>query len=266
MKSPVKYLVLLSLLALVVGCKPEAKIFNGYVEGEYVYIAPTTPGILQTLSVARGQQVKKGDPLFALDPTNLNAMLASAQASVSQAKADDIKAQADNTRAQRLLRTGGISHADADARKAALEAAQAAQEKAAQSVVQIEKQLAESAPAAPKSGRIEDTFYRVGENVAAGAPVVSLLPPENVKIRFFVPEAKLPMFPLGANVTVTCDGCAKPVAAKVSYIASQSEYTPPVIYSVDSRDKLVFMVEARPNRFTPTLRPGLPVSIERNEP
>jgi HlyD family secretion protein len=254
----------LILVCFVAGCEPKTETFNGYVEGEYLYIAPTTPSLLQTLSVYRGQQVKEGDDLFALDKTNLKATLASDEAEESQAKANLKDADTEYTRARNLLAASATSQSDYDTRRAAFETAKAALQTAAQKIVQTKKQLVEIAPKAPFGGSIEDTYFHPGEYIAAGTPVVSLLPPENVKIRFFVPEAKLALFPLGAGIIVSCDGCGKPIKAKVNFIASQSEYTPPVIYSVESRDKLVFRVEAQPENFMPVLRPGLPVDVQRD--
>lgn len=114
---------------------------------------------------------------------------------------------------------------------------------------------------APVSGTVETLYFRTGELVPAGRPVVSILPPELIKVRFFVPEPALPMFQLGTSVTVTCDGCEEEVEATVSYIAASAEYTPPVIYSLEERSKLVFMLEARP-RDPSKLRPGQPVTVE----
>jgi HlyD family secretion protein len=108
---------------------------------------------------------------------------------------------------------------------------------------------------------VNDTLYREGEWVGAGAPVASLLPPGNVKIRFYVPEPQLASLRVGAPVSVRCDGCASAVAAKISFIAPQAEYTPPVIYSRENRAKLVFLVEARPESTDATLNPGLPVEV-----
>lgn len=252
------------LLLLVTACKPDTETFNGYVEGEYLYIAPTTSGLLQTLSVARGQSVKEGDALFALDPTNLDAALASSQAEEAKAKANLVNATAEFKRAQELIGVEAVSKADFDARKADFENAKAAARMTTQKTIQIRKQREESAPKASSEAQVEDTYFNPGEFVAAGTPVVSLLPPENVKVRFFVPGAKLPMLILGSDVRLRCDGCTEPIKAKISYIASQSEYTPPVIYSVGSRDKLVFRVEAKPETFSPALKPGLPVDIERD--
>lgn len=112
----------------------------------------------------------------------------------------------------------------------------------------------------PVSGAVQQIYYRPGEMVPAGRPVVSVLPPGNIKVRFFVGEPLLPTVALGDTVEVSCDGCAKPILARVSFIARSAEYTPPVIYSLEERNKLVFMIEARTE--TPEgLRVGQPVSV-----
>ncbi len=107
-----------------------------------------------------------------------------------------------------------------------------------------------------------DTLYREGEWVGAGSPVVRMLPPANVKVRFFVPEGVVGRLKPGQAVRIRCDGCAAEVNANISYVANEAEYTPPVIYSNTRRDKLVFMVEARPAVEDGTkLRPGQPVEV-----
>lgn len=115
--------------------------------------------------------------------------------------------------------------------------------------------------AAPAAGSVETVYFRPGELVPVGRPVLSLLPPELIKMRFFVPEPDLARFRLGARVTVHCDGCNGSVPATVSYIATESEYTPPVIYSLDERSKLVFLLEAKPDDPL-RLRPGQPITVE----
>jgi HlyD family secretion protein len=98
--------------------------------------------------------------------------------------------------------------------------------------------------------------------VAAGSPVVSILPPENRKIRFFIPEPRLGTLQIGQSVSVSCDGCGDPMAMTISYISPQAEYTPPVIYSKDSREKLVVMLEAVPNATDAArLKVGQPVDV-----
>ncbi len=114
----------------------------------------------------------------------------------------------------------------------------------------------------PSPGEITETYFQTGEWVPAGQPVVSLLPDSKRRIRFFVPETLLASLANGQMIEAGCDGCAAPIAAKISFIAAQAEYTPPVIYSQGSREKLVFRVEATPvSAEVAHLRPGLPVEV-----
>lgn len=117
---------------------------------------------------------------------------------------------------------------------------------------------------AAQGGLVVDTLFREGEWVPAGAPVVRMLPPANVKVRFFVPERALSAFAVGRQISIRCDACAGPLAATVSYVSTEPEFTPPVIYSNENRAKLVFMIEARPAaEGARALRPGQPVEVVR---
>lgn len=308
-----KYLVLLTLFILC-ACQAQEERLNGYIEGEFVRISPTSGGVLKTLSVKRGQNIQTGEALFSLDVTELTAQRDSAQFNLERARAEldnlikgerpeDIKiilkqkeqAQATltNTRLEynRILSLskGGVAtlsardnaKADLDKAKAKIEelnaqinaanlgarideinAKKASIEVAAKVLEQAEKKLKDAAPRALGAAFVEDTYFLPGEYVAAGQPVVNLLPPENVKIRFFVSQEQVPQLQYGQDITVTCDGCAGAIAAKISYIAPQTEYTPPVIFSVESREKLVFLIEAKPKEYQEELRPGLPVNID----
>ena len=141
--------------------------------------------------------------------------------------------------------------------------AQSAQVAAARAALsQSNWRLDQKQVVATLGGTVTDTLYREGEWVPAGSPVVRMLPPNNVKVRFFVPEIIAGALKPGRNVSVRCDGCETDVPAAVSYVSNEPEYTPPVIYSNDTRSKLVFMVEARPAvENAPKLRPGQPVAV-----
>ena len=119
---------------------------------------------------------------------------------------------------------------------------------------------------APANAFVQDTLYRQGEWVAAGNPVVVLLPPENLKVRFFVPQEILPKIKTGETVNVSFDGAPKNYSATINYISTQNEFTPPVIYNRENRAKLVFMIEAK---FAPTdaaaVRPGQPVDVKLSQ-
>jgi HlyD family secretion protein len=159
--------------------------------------------------------------------------------------------EADLETARLGSRTDQIAAAEADMR-----AQSAALEK-------TEWDLAEKRQAAPQAGLVFDTLYREGEWVAAGRPVVVLLPPENIKVRAFVPEPMIGSVRVGQSAHVKVDGVAEPIVGKVSFISPKAEYTPPVIYSQESRAKLVFMIEMVFDPETAAkLHPGQPVDVE----
>jgi HlyD family secretion protein len=288
--------------------------YQGYVEGEYVYVASSQAGQLTQLAVQRGQSVVGDAPLFALESQNetdavnqARQQLQAAQAQqadmqtgkrraevdvieaqLEQARTDAGRAQTQLKRDQDQYKAGGIPKGQLDDSSAAASStaqrvrelqaqldvarlpsrseqirAQSAQVRAAQAALaQAQWKLDQKSVKAPHAGLVFDTMYRSGEWVAAGSPVVRMLPPGNVKVRFFVPQAVVGALATGRGVRVHCDGCGADVPAVVSFISDQAEYTPPVIYSNETRAKLVFLVEARPSESdAPKLHPGQPVDV-----
>jgi HlyD family secretion protein len=126
---------------------------------------------------------------------------------------------------------------------------------------QARKRLDDLMPVAPEDALVENTFFNVGEWVPAGTPVVSLLPRQRVKLRFFVPEADIALAGMGKSVSFSCDTCPPNLKASIIYISPRAEFTPPVIYSQSARAKLVFLIEARPEPTQAALSPGLPVTV-----
>jgi HlyD family secretion protein len=267
-----------ALLALVLtGCEAPPAALQGYVEGEYVRVAAPVAGYLQELGVARGATVEAGTPLFVLEQAQEAANVTAADESIAAVRAQAEQAEAAFRLAtatlQRLteLRAKGLaSQEQVDAARSEHQRTQAqrremaAQQRSATARLdQARWQLTHKSVAAPAAGLIDDTYYRVGEWVPAGAPVVSMLPPQNRVVRFFVPETVVGRLRPGSPVQVRIDGVAAPVAAVISYIAPRAEFTPPVIYSRDARAKLVFMVEARAAPAdAAALHPGQPVDVE----
>lgn len=287
----------------------------GYAEADYVRVAPVLEGRLTAVSVARGDQVKPGTPLFAQD--NLDERAARDQASaqldaerekladlqgrgrdqeIEQARADvaDSRASYERTtrdlaRAETLVRTGAATQqsvdqlradtasaaahiraaearvsllTDTSGREHAIAAQRAAVIAAQAALDQAEWRLAQRRVVASVAGLVADTLARPGETMGAGAPVVSLLPPDNILVRFFVPETRLARVKAGDVVGVVCDSCPADLTALVSFVAPQPEYTPPVIYSTDSRGNLVYLIEARPRGGQGhLLKPGQPVEV-----
>jgi HlyD family secretion protein len=272
-----KRLLILALALTLGACgEPASDAMQGYGEADYLYLSSQDAGVIGELLVREGDRVEAGAQVFRLDPNRLgyNAQSAEAQraaaaAAVRTAQAEATLAQRNYARGAELARQGFYPRARLDADLAARDAANArlAQARREAAAVGAEAGLAEErvqdlAGTAPRAGTIEQIFHRQGEVVAAGAPIVALLPPENMKVRFFAPQGMLDRLPVGARVLVSCDGegCADPVPAVVSFVATEPQFTPPVIYSLEQRDKLVFLVEARFDRATP-IRPGMPVDV-----
>jgi len=209
------------------------------------------------------------------------AQLAQAQAEQAQIEADIVRAQKELARQEDLVRIGGSPRRDLEAAQAAYDSARArrsqaqaqqgqataarrqADAQAKQATASLDTatfNLSERAVRSLVSGRVEDVYFRQGEYAGSGAPVISILPPTNIFVRFFVPETALSSLMLGTPVHIGCDGCAPDLTGTISFIASDAEFTPPVIYSVGNRERLVFKAEARTDSGLP-LRPGLPVEV-----
>jgi HlyD family secretion protein len=181
---------------------------------------------------------------------------------VSKAQLDASRAQADSTAALVRQLRGQLIVDSLPNRKDQILAQTAQVEAARATLTQAQWRLDQKSISAPKAALVFDTLYREGEWVMAGNPVVRMLPPENVKVRFFVPETIVGSLQPGRDVEIRCDGCAAPVPAKVTFISGEAEYTPPVIYSNDNRAKLSFMLEARPAPADGLkLHPGQPVEV-----
>jgi HlyD family secretion protein len=308
--------IAVAALCVLASCSngPSNKV-QGYVEGEFVYIASPLAGQVESLYVHRGQRVKAGDPLFTLDSTAERAALDQAERKLAQGESnlqdlkkpkrpteiESIKAQLRQARAalvfsereyerqEGLVKTGARTEEDLDRarstrdqdrqRVAQLEADLATaqlgsridQIKAAEdnvralkaALVKAQWDFSQKSQSAPQDALVFDTLYRVGDWVAAGRPAVVLLPPKNVKVRAFVSEAQLGTIRYGEVVRVFVDGVAKPFLGKVSFISPLAEYTPPVIYSRESRQKLVYLVEAVFDpKVAAKLHPGQPVDVE----
>ncbi len=282
----------LALALLVAACaRHDANVLQGYGEADYVYLAAQDGGVVSQIAVREGDVVQQGAPLFSLAPDRLGlsarsaaAEAASAEArtshsgslaqAVAAAEADAALARSNLSRTQDLFTRGFAPRAKLDADRAAAAAAEAQLRQAraerdaatrevnaarAQSSLAAQR-VSDLSVTAPANGSVERIYHRAGEVVGAGDPVIALLPPGNMKVRFYAPEPMLARLRLGQSVALSCDSCADGLTARISFIAREPQFTPPVIYSPDERDKLVFLIEARPDR-PDAIRPGLPVSV-----
>ena len=236
-----------ALALMLAACsQSEQRSFQGWVEADLIFVSPDEYGRVETLSVREGDAVEKGAPLFTVDP-DLQ------QADVEMAKAALVNARQASERAQTLLKTAAGTQKAVDDAEATLRTAEAR-------LASVQTRLVRRKAFSPVAGTVQQIYYRPGELVPAGRPVLALLPPGNIKIRFYVPEPALPKIKLGEPVTVHCDGCKADVPARVTFISRSTEFTPPVIYSLEERAKLVYLIEARTD--TPSdLRVGQPVDV-----
>jgi len=310
--------ILVSLALVLMGCgKPVVHQYQGYVEGENIYIAAPSSGILIDRAVNRGQRVKKGDLVFKLDENPETMVIAQSEAELLQAKKvykdlvnprrtpeiAAIKAQIEQTNAQlrlaelRVMRTSKLFAKNAGA-KDEMDAAQShyeevfhlkeqyqanldlamqgsreeqinAQQAQINALIaklnQARWQLEQKNRYAPADGIIFDTYFIKGEFVPSQQAVASLLTPDNIRIEFFVPVMGLNNLRIGKNISFTCEGCPKDNQATISYISPTAEYIPPLVYSNENTDKLVFRVKAslhNPEQF----KPGEPVVVSIQEP
>ena len=181
---------------------------------------------------------------------------------VSQQRADEARAARDRDRNRVAELQAQLDTVRAGTRPDEIRAAEAEANAARAALAQAEWKLRQKSVASSVTGTVVDTLFVRGEWVPSGAPVVSMLPPANVKVRFFIPEPRLGNVKVGQKVQLACDGCGAPIGATIAFIAPQAEFTPPVIYSKDSRAKLVFLVEARPAAADAAkLHPGQPVDV-----
>lgn len=299
---------------LLTACAPSAPLAVGYVEGDYVLIAPIEAGEIRALPVRRGDRVEAGAMLAALDDSD--ALIARAQAEAQKAQAEAqlanisegrrpeeiavleaarqsaeaAKNEADRTlaRVEDLFKRGIASRADLDqattqvevraaalaqadanlavarlpARPEEIRAAEAQVRQAEAAVGQAAWRLSKRTLSAPAAGRVADVLRNRGDLAGPSAPVVSFLPDGAVKLRLYVPETALASIAVGAPLAVRCDGCPDGLGATVTYVSPDPEYTPPVIYSLENRQKLVFLIEARPDGDARRLQPGQIVDVQ----
>jgi HlyD family secretion protein len=303
------------VIGLWAACSRPAPVgWQGYLEGEFIYVAAPLAGRLEFLAVAKGARVTAGSQLFTLERDSELATqrqtadqvaaaqarladlkkgsrpseLAALEARLAQARSSAELSRLDLARQETLFQTKVVATADLDrarltherntrtldeltaqlataglgARIDAIAAATADAGAASAAKERADWSVAQKNQSAPRAALVYDTLYREGEFVAAGAPVVSLLPPEHLKVRFYVPEAEFAALKAGDPVRIALTS-RPPLDARVSYLSPKPEYTPPVLYNRENRAKLVFLVEAvfTDSAAARDLHPGQPVDV-----
>jgi HlyD family secretion protein len=307
------FLCSIPLVASLFSACAQAPLAVGYVEGEYVLLAPIEVAQVVSVAVKRGDRVMSGKPVVTLESDDAEIAVAQAQSAVAQAEAKlaDLKigkrpeeiavleaelksAMAEKAEADRvqkrlgnLLTRGTSAQAEYDkaattaelaeaavgqaeanlavarlpARPEAIKAAESEVDQSKAALSQARWRLSKRVLAAPSPGRIDDVIREAGDIAGPSEPVISMLPDGAVKLRVYVPEERFASVKVGARLSVRCDGCAPGLRARVSYVSPDPEFTPPVIYSLETRQKLVYLVEARPEGDAAPLKPGQIVDV-----
>jgi HlyD family secretion protein len=299
--------------SLFTACGPPPPLAVGYVEGEFVRLAPIEAAEVRVINVRRGDEVEAGEPLAVLEDTDAQIAVSQASAALAQAQAQlaDLKqgrrpeeiavleaalssaqAQAEearrvHARTQDLFKRGIATQADLDKAETALTTAEAMVGKAeadlavarlparAETIAAAEHQVEQAQASleqarwrlskrtitAPEQGRVSDVIRNPGDLSGPSAPVISMLPDGAVKLKLYVPEAQFSTIQIGDRLRVSCDGCPDRLTALISYAAPEPEFTPPVIYSLETRQKLSHLIEARPENGAARLKPGQIVDV-----
>jgi HlyD family secretion protein len=248
---PLRHIVaMVGLAGMLAGCNQSRDPgYQGWVEADMIFVSPDESGRVTRLDVREGDEVKVGTPIYSVDDDLQKADL-------NQNSATLANAQQTYDRAASLSKTGSGTQANLDGAVSALRVAEA-------HVVTSQTRLARRNGFAPVAGTVQQIYFREGEMVPAQRPVLSIMPPGNMKVRFYVAEPDLPKIAIGDEVRVSCDNCPPDLTARIYFIATTAEYTPPVIYSLDERNKLVYLVQARPSR-PDALHVGQPISVYLN--
>lgn len=302
---------------LFAACAAPPPLAVGYVEGEYVLLAPIETAQLRSVPVRRGERVSPGQPVALLEDADAESAVAEAEAALARAEAQlaDLKrgkrpqeiavleaavrsAEAQRREAERVLvriedlfergiatqsrldeaRTAvevaeaALNQAQANlevarlpARAEAIRAAEHAVSQARAMLLTARWRLSERTLAAPAVGRVDDIIRFPGDMAGPAAPVLSFLPDGATKLKLYLPEPAFAALAVGDRLSVHCDGCPDGLAARVSYVSPEPEFTPPVIYSLETRQKLVYLVEARPEAGATRLKPGQIVDVSLPE-
>jgi len=308
------FLCTLPLIAsLLSSCPAQEPLAVGYVEGDYVRLAPIEVAQVQSITVRRGDKVAAGQEIGMLENTDARIAVAQAEAALAQANAQladlrigkrpeeiavleaavrSAKAKAEEaervlSRVTDLFKRGIASQAQFDeastsvkvaqaeigqsqanlavaglpARVEAIKAGEQQVKGATAELEQAQWRLSQRTILAPAAGRISDVIRNPGDVAGPSSPVISMLPDGGIKLKVFVPEAQFSSIKVGSMLSVRCDGCPDGLRARVSYVSPDPEFTPPVIYSLETRQKLVYLVEARPEGDATPLQPGQIVDV-----
>lgn len=256
-----QFFLTITTLIFLSSCSSDHTLY-GYIEGENTYISSSISGTLFNLAVDRGQTIHKGDLLFELDPQPEKDAVEQSKATLAQLDAELVFDKTQLERQKKLYEKNATAKENLDeAQKnydSKLEQIQATHAQ----LKQLEWALSQKTVYAPIEGKVFDRFFLNGEKVPANQPVLALLSPSNIHVLFYIPEKERSKIHIGQAITFSCDSCKNKTKAEINYISPDAEYTPPVIYSKDTRNKLVYLVRAKiPENSAIQFNPGQPIDV-----
>jgi len=271
-------LCMLSLVTLLTSCeKKKDTVWPGYIEGKYLFITDNSAGTLQSINVKPGDQVKAKTELYSLNTVAEDEEIKAANARLDQAQAQEQKARYEyklqksiyNRKRNRYNKKSikkeeyDIARTNYDQSRSDLSAAESNTEALKAQLSKLKWMKEQKTVVSPVDALVFETYFQKGEQINVGIPVLALLPPNQIKVIFYVRGSDLAKFKLNQKVKVTCTNCTQSIPAQINFISPKAEFTPPVLYSSEMSSKLTFRVEAlpEPTEVIKTLLPGQPVTV-----
>lgn len=234
---------------------------DGYIEVDYVYVASVQNGRIDAIEVQEGENVEQGSVVFTLDDVDARAMVAAAQSTLAQAEVALRNAQTNLARTRSLVDRKAVERAQLDQATDLEEEAQEQMRTAKANLARAQYGLEERSIHAPIAGLVDDVYYSDGEVVTAGTPLMAIKPEHALKAVVYLPEPLRSSVDLGEEVKVSCDGCSDDLRAVVTKIEEQPQFSPPMIYSRETRGRFVYRMEAELQGEI-VLNAGQPVTLE----
>lgn len=265
------FLCAILLICGLSGCEQRQSSlqFSGYVEGKYTYFSANTPGVLQTIFVSKGDEVHEKQLLFRIQNPLIRYDVQAAKDRLSQAEEQKKHLQTLYDLQKSYVARLPVNEQAANQVKVEQIYGELANARNALTVFRTDLEKTEwvakqSDIRSDKAGIVFDIYYETGEQVQAGIPILSLLEPNQTKMIFYIPETQLSNIHLDQEVYVSCDHCVQGIKGKITYISPKAEFAPPMLYSLEARQKLVYRVEAVPQPPLSLLHPGQPITVQLN--
>jgi HlyD family secretion protein len=270
------FVIAFCAVALLADCRRQSNAVSGTIEVDEVHVASRSAGRVEMIFAWEGDVLKPGDPIVQLEASEMKARrdLAAAQINTAQHDVEAQSAQleflkADAQRQQDLLKRDTVSSSEAEratsaakAQEKNIAAARARVEQALAQLADMDAQIQEMKIVAPTNSILEVLNVKVGDVLPANREVATLILPQRLWVRVYVPEPWLGLIKLNDTVRVQVDSFpGRDFAGVVEQINRKAEFTPRNVQTVEDRIKQVFGVKIRLENKEDTLRAGMSADI-----